>query len=154
MRRRKPADPNPKIKIHNNQNGQLNVQIPNNKKFSGDRKDEFHSVRQKLLHVTKRARPDIGTVVAYLCTRVSKSTEGDWGKLIRCVKFLKFTINDKRIMGMDDSGILRTWIDASYSLHPDMRGQSGGMISLGHGSVSQKLMNRYGRSVPLQHLAK
>ena len=57
---------------------ELYVQILNAKELSGDRKDEFHSVTQKLLHVTKIARLDIDTVVAYLYTRVRKNTEGDW----------------------------------------------------------------------------
>jgi len=38
----------------------------------------FHSVVAKLLHLSKRARPDIEPTVAFLCTRVSKSTVEDW----------------------------------------------------------------------------
>ena len=46
-------------------------------------KDTFHSVVAKLLFITKRARPDIETAVAFLCTRVSRSTTEDWKKLRR-----------------------------------------------------------------------
>ena len=53
---------------------ELYVQVRNDKRMSGERRDEFHSETQKLLHMTKRARPGIDTAVAYLCTRVSKST--------------------------------------------------------------------------------
>ena len=79
----------------------------NDKELIGAGKDEFHLVTQKLLFVCKRARPDIETVVAYMCTRVTKSTEGDWGKWIRVLKFLKCTIDDTRVMGMNHDGIYR-----------------------------------------------
>ena len=42
-------------------------------------------------------------------------------------------------MGLDDSSVLHTWIDASYAVHPDIRGQSDGVILMGHGAVTQKL---------------
>ena len=92
------------------------------------KKDEFHSVTMKLLYTAKRARIDIETVVAFLCTRVSKSTDFDWWKLKRVLQWLLCTINDTRILGMDDSGMLHTWIDAAYAVHEDMRGQTGGAI--------------------------
>ena len=41
-------------------------------------------------------------------------------------------------MGCNDEGIIETWIDASYAVHEDMRGQTGGTISLGHGIISDK----------------
>ena len=117
---------------------ELFVQIPGDKKLCKKRSEEFHSVTQKLLFIIRRGRPDLETTTAYMCTRVSKSTENDWIKLIRLLKFLKNTQFNKRIMGIDDSEILRTWIDSSYAIHSDMRGQSGSLISLGHGSVNQR----------------
>jgi len=64
-----------------------------------DRKEIFHSVVAKLLYITKRARPDIETAVAFLCTRVSRSTESDWLKLKRVLGFLEKTVDDVRIIG-------------------------------------------------------
>ena len=72
----------------------LYVQHPHDKELQGARSDEFHLVTQKLLFICKRARPDIETTVAYLCTRVTKSTEGDWRKLRRVLQFLNCTVND------------------------------------------------------------
>ena len=57
--------------------------IDNRKSLVGKKKEEFHSFVQKLLHLCKRTRPDLYTVVAYLTTRVSKSTNFDWYKLKR-----------------------------------------------------------------------
>ena len=41
------------------------------------RKQELNSMVQKLLYLTKRGRPGIETAVAFLCIRVTKSTECD-----------------------------------------------------------------------------
>ena len=38
----------------------------------------FHHVVAKLLYVAKRARVDLQLAIAFLCTRVSKSTQEDW----------------------------------------------------------------------------
>ena len=108
------------------------------KRLTGKQKDEFHSVAQKLLYVSKRARIDIDTAVAFLCTQVTKSTIHDWFKLKRVLRWINYTLNDVRIMGMDETGVVHTWIDASYAVHEDMKGQTGGTISLGHGTVCCK----------------
>ena len=75
-----------------------------------EKKDEFHSVTEKLLHISKRSRPDADTLVAYLTTRVTKSTNYDWYKLKRGLKWLKQTINDERIIGMVGEGLIQTWM--------------------------------------------
>ena len=114
------------------------------KALINEKKEEFHSVTQKLLYIAKRARIDIDTAVSFLCTRVTKRTEYDWWKLKRVLTWLNTTINDKRIMGLDRTGVVHTWIDASCAVHENMRGQTGGTISMGHGvliekSIKQKL---------------
>ena len=58
--------------------------------------------------------------------------------------FLKCTLDDVRIMGIDKLGKLVTCIDAAYGTHPDFRIYTGGVVSLGRGalinkSVKQKL---------------
>ena len=50
--------------------------------LTGAKHNKFHSFTQKLLHVCKRARPDIEPAVAYFTTRVKKSTVTDRWKLI------------------------------------------------------------------------
>ena len=42
-----------------------------------ERKERFHSVVAKLLYIMKRARPDLETAVAFLCTRVAKCGMSD-----------------------------------------------------------------------------
>jgi hypothetical protein len=50
--------------------------------------ETFHHLTAKLLHLSKRARPDIQTAVAFLTTRVQAPDEDDWKKLGRVIKYL------------------------------------------------------------------
>ena len=95
--------------------------------------DTFHHIVAKLLFVAKRARLDIEPTISFLCTRVSKSTTQDWIKLGRLLGYLKMTINLPRIIGADRLDIISCWADASYAVHPDMKGHTGGTTSLGVG---------------------
>ena len=105
----------------------------------------FHSVLAKLLFISKRGRPDIKPVIAYLCTRVSCTTNGNMKKLHRLICYIKSTLNDTRVIGADLLKVLHTWIDASYAVHQDMKGQTGGEILLGtgliHGQSSKQKIN-------------
>jgi len=65
-----------------------------------DEKSElFHSIVAKLLYLCKRSRPDVEPVVAFICTRVSKSDVEGLKTLIRVLSFFKQTIDDPRIIG-------------------------------------------------------
>jgi hypothetical protein len=99
------------------------------------RNDSFHSVSAKLLYVATRARMDILLPVCFLCTRVSKATEEDERKLKRVLEYLKGTLDLGYTIGADDLGKMRTWVDASYAVHPDMRSHTGGVISFGNGGL-------------------
>ena len=104
-----------------------------------EKSEIFHSIVAKLLYITKRARPDIETAVAFLCTRVSKSTHADWLKLKRVLGFLKKNIDDVRIIGASSLLELYTWIDAAYGVHDsDLKGHTGGCMSFGTGTVHQR----------------
>jgi hypothetical protein len=59
----------------------------------------------------------------------SKSTEQDWSKLKRVLKFLKGTLDDRITLGADDITVMQTWVDASYAVHSDMKSHTGGTIS-------------------------
>ena len=102
------------------------------------RKEVFHHIVAKLLFVSKRARPDIDLTVSFLCARVDKSTEEDWSKLRRLLHYINGTLDLKRVISMNDMLELRTWVDASYGVHQDMRGHTGGVMSLGRGTVHHK----------------
>ena len=41
----------------------------------------------------------------------------------------------KRKLGMNGMHYIQTWIDASYAIHRDIRGHTGGIISMGSGAI-------------------
>jgi hypothetical protein len=109
-----------------------------------ERAETFHSVVAKLLYVSIRARMDILLAVSFLCTRVSKCTTEDERKLKRLLEYIKGTIDLEYTLGADDLRKLRSWVDASFAVHPDMKSHTGGIMSFGIGglickSTKQKL---------------
>ena len=43
---------------------------------------------------------------------------------------------------MDSMHIMKTWVDASYAVHPDMRSHTGGCISFGKGMIISKSLKQ------------
>jgi hypothetical protein len=105
-----------------------------------------HIVMQ-LLYLAQRGRPDIRPAVAFLCTRLKKPDEDDYKKLARVVKYLRGTVDLTLTLSADKDGVIMWWVDASYAVHPDMKGHTGGTMSMGSGSIyststRQKLVTR------------
>jgi hypothetical protein len=60
------------------------------------------------------------------------------------MKYLRGTRALPLILSANGTGILKWWVDAAFAVHPNMRGHSGGGLSLGRGfpivsSTKQKL---------------
>ena len=104
------------------------------KLLAKSRKEQFHSTVAKGLFVTKRARPDIHPVISILCTRVKESTESDWAKLVRMMKYLHstwwFTLN----ITAEDITIIKWMVDASFAVHPDYKSHTGATMQFGGAS--------------------
>jgi len=98
----------------------------------------FHSIVAKLLYVSKRARTGAQLAIAFLCTRVSYSTEQDWKKLIRLLQYFNGTLDMPLILGADSLAKSKLWIDAAYAVHNDMKSHTGGATSLGRGAIMCK----------------
>ena len=96
--------------------------------------DMFHQNVAKLLFLCKRARPDLQTAVAFLCTRVKEPDTDDYKKLARTLKYLRVTRTLPLRLEADDSGSIRWHVDGSFAVHPDMKSHTGGTMSLGKGS--------------------
>ncbi len=90
----------------------------------------LHTYVAKTLFLCKRARPDLQTVVAFLCTRVQSCDEDDFKKLIRMLQFLRATKDDYLTLSATSLHNVRWWVDASYAVHPDMNSHTGGSMSL------------------------
>ena len=112
--------------------------------LEGEEFDTFQSVVAKLLYVAIRARLDMLLPVAFLCTRVTKSTKQDQMKLKRVLEYVKGSIDLVYTMGAESLNSVQSWVDASYAVHPDMKSHTGGITSFGLGgflgkSTKQKL---------------
>ena len=95
----------------------------------------------KLLYVAKRARPDIDLTIAFLCTRVSKSTKENWEKLRRLLRYIHGSIDTKRTIRAENMKITRTWVDVSYATHEDSKSHTVGLFSLGRGIAHHSSSN-------------
>jgi hypothetical protein len=109
-----------------------------------ERSEIFHSLVMKLMYVSQRARIDIVTAIAFLCTRVSKSTEQDWEKLKRVLEFVNGTIEEELTLGSEGLDSMKSFVDVSFAVHEDMRSHTGGGVSFGRGilmgrSTKQKI---------------
>jgi hypothetical protein len=107
----------------------------------------FHNFVAKCLFLTKRARPDIATAVAFLTTRVKASDEDDWKKLTRMIRYLRGTIELPLTLRADSVPVPKWYVDGSHATHPNMRGHTGGCMTLGKGmpinsSTKQKINTR------------
>lgn len=89
----------------------------------------------KGLFLCKRGRPDIAPAIAFLTTRVLSPTQEDWDKLVRMMKFLRQTHNDKLTLAADDDHIAKWYVDASFAVHPDFRSHTGATMTMGKGAI-------------------
>jgi hypothetical protein len=78
----------------------------------------FQNFVAKFLFLTKRARPDIATAMAFLTTRVKSSDEDDWKKLTRMIRYLRGSIELPLILRADSVPVPKWWVDGSHATHP------------------------------------
>jgi hypothetical protein len=100
-----------------------------------DEATTFHRVVSQLLYVGLRGRPDLLVALCFLSTRVTCPTEQDQRKLRRLLEYIHGTLNLVLTIGALDLSTLYTFVDAAYGVHPDMRSQTGGVTSFGHGGI-------------------
>ena len=116
-------------------------------KLSEEKKDTFVHYVMQLLYLSQRGRPDIRTAISFLCTRLKYPDVDDYKKLTRVLKYLQGSIDLCLTLSCDNGGKIHWWVDAPYGSHPDIKGHSGGTMSMGKGSlystsVKQKLVSR------------
>jgi hypothetical protein len=107
----------------------------NQTKLDEKRAQFFHTYVAKTLFLCKRARPDLQTVVSFLCKRVKDCDEDDWKKLKRMIQFIRATKDDYLTLSATSLHTVRWWVDAAYAVHPDMKSHTGGAMSMGLGVI-------------------
>ena len=68
----------------------------------------------------------------------------NWSKLEHLLEYFRSTIDLPLILGVDITGVLNWYMDASFAVHANMRGHMGGGLTMGKGflivsSTKQKL---------------
>eukprot|EP00934_Nitzschia_sp_Nitz4_P002612 Nitzschia sp. Nitz4//scaffold489_size5144//31//2646//NITZ4_009230-RA/size5144-processed-gene-0.1-mRNA-1//1//CDS//3329552897//2602//frame0 len=116
-------------------------------KLDNERKEIYVHLVMQGLYLSQRARPDIRTAISFLCSRTKAPDEDDYKKLIRLMQYLQGTTDMTLKLDGDDIGKPQWWVDASYAVHDDAKGHTGGTLSLGRGAVyststKQKLVSR------------
>jgi hypothetical protein len=107
-------------------------------KLSKEKAKSFHRIVAMMLYVTKRARPDTALSIAFLTTRVKDPDEDDWRKLGHLLYYLQRTLELPLILGAKNTGVLHWYVDASFATHHDMRGHTGGALTMGIGCPTVK----------------
>jgi hypothetical protein len=105
----------------------------NCEKLKQDKAVELHNLVAKTLYSTKRARPDTCITIVFLTTRVRAPEKDNLNKLVYLMRYTRGTRKMPLILSANGSGILKWWVDALFAVHPNMRGHSGGGLSLGRG---------------------
>jgi hypothetical protein len=105
---------------------------------------QFHHVVAQLLFLCKRAKPNIQTAVAFLCTCVKAPDNDDYKKLSRVIRYLRYTRELYLTLETSSINVLKWYVDASFASHADMRSHTGSYFTLGKGgaycsSTRQKL---------------
>ena len=106
--------------------------------------NEYHTLTAQCLYMSKRARPDLQTSIAFHCTRVCKPDIDYQKKLARTIRHLVATIHLPLILMVNEHAIIEWWVDAAFAVHEDMKSRTGIYMSLGagtihSGSVKQKI---------------
>jgi hypothetical protein len=108
---------------------------PSATRLSEAKRTLLHSITAKLLFVVKRARPDSQVPISFLTGRVTKADTDDWKKLKRLLMYLHGTIDLPLTLSIDDLCVVKTWVDAAFATHHDMRSHTGGYITMGKGAL-------------------
>ena len=116
-------------------------------KLASSHSTSFHNLVAKTLFVMKRARPDTSTAIAFLMTRVREPNVDDWRKLGHLMEYMRGTAEMSLLLIANASETLEWYVDASFAVHPNMRGHTGAGLTMGRGcpivcSTKQKLNTR------------
>jgi len=109
---------------------------PNSPALDAKRRELFHSIVASCAYIGKRIKPETLVAVSKLASRVNCSTEKDWRKLQRLLKYIHGTRNIPLCLEMTQEPVqVIASIDSSHAVHGECRGQTGISISIGRGTV-------------------
>ena len=92
---------------------------------------QYLSLLMKLMFLATRTRPDLLTTVCGLATKCKAPTAADQKRLDRVIGYLANTADLSLKCNVTDL-TLHAYFDAGWACHPDLKGHSGIIITLGH----------------------
>jgi len=92
---------------------------------------KWHTIVAKLLYLAKRARPDILTVVSFLCIRVKGPTNDDQRKLLYLLGYLSNTKERLLILAPQKMFYIEAYVDASFVTHMDGKSHMDVFMKIG-----------------------
>ena len=85
---------------------------------------------ENIIFDTTQARYDTYTAIPFLTTTAREPNNDHWAELLHLIKYIKGTRNLQPILSANRIGILKWWIDGSLAVHPNMIGNTGGVLSI------------------------
>ena len=101
----------------------------------------YHHLVAKLSYLGKQIRPNLLTVISFLCTRVQSPDKDDWKNLGRCIRFLLYAKDEFLTLSATGTATICWWIDASFTFYDNLRSHTGATMSMDSGcliSISTK----------------
>lgn len=90
---------------------------PDAEQLNDEASEMFHHNTAKLLFLCKRARPDVQTAVAFLCTRVKGPDVDDYKTLRRVMCYLRATQTMPLTLEADNTNVIKWWAHTAYAVH-------------------------------------
>ena len=81
------------------------------------------------MFISSIALQHIHIAVIFLTVRMKKPDEDNWREIKLVLKYLKVPSKLKLVLSVGDMPVVKWWVDASYVVHEDFRGHTGGMMS-------------------------
>ena len=66
---------------------------------------------------------------------MKKPNKDDWNKLIQLLEYLNGTRDDELTLSADNLHVIKWYVDASFTVHPDFQSHTGGVMALGKRAV-------------------
>lgn len=105
------------------------------KKVNNRRCAVLHKFLMKCMFWGKPGRPDVNPLVTFLSKRLKEPNKGGWTKLVRVLNFLKKSRDEVLTLEADATQTLTWYIDVAFAVHPDMKGHTGVVFTLGKGII-------------------
>ena len=90
----------------------------------------FHNLVEICLNLYKRSIQDKGVLIYFLTTCVMCIYWDYWINLVRYMRYIRLTMNFSFILGVDETNVLKWFINSSHTVYQDCNRHIYGIINL------------------------